>query len=78
MRYLEGQRNLMRATDLAWAVEASLGDHSSRRVRRHTSRTSRIRKMDALRGSALASILKNLAMALTVHFEMSLAEGCNV
>jgi len=47
-------------------------------LQRHTSRTSRIRKMDALRGSKLVSILRNLAMALAVHFEMSLAEGCNV
>jgi len=34
--------------------------------------------MDVLRGSTLVSVLKNLAMALAVHFETSLTEGCNV
>jgi len=34
--------------------------------------------MDALRRRALVSVLKNLAMVLSVHFETSLAEGCNV
>jgi len=35
-------------------------------------------KMGALQGTALVSILKNLAMALAVHLETSLTEGCNV
>jgi len=78
MRYHEGLRNHLRARDLAWAVEASLGEILRSACNVIPSRTSRIRKMDALRGSALVSILKNLAMALSVHFEASLTEGCNV
>jgi hypothetical protein len=78
MRCLEGLRNHLPASDLPWALEANLDGQSSLLLQRHTSRTSRIRKMDALRGSALVSILKNLAMALAVHFETWLTERCNV
>jgi len=70
MRYHEGLRNHLRARDLAWAVEASLGEIPRSACNLIPRELREFAKRMPLRGSALVSILKNLAMALSVHFEM--------